>query len=174
MNFRGGIRGKNSTEKSVINLLVMKFLDSRTFLIYRSVPQRNFSAPRQKIFDGKSWYYVLMHEIFRYLTFETLWNIRWFLKNFFGTVRQKNRRKTVICIKVFQIPNILKLGSGSQEFFAYSETIKFVWKTWFSVLMHRKFRNPNFSWRLEWLPTQFFSTVSPEKSMEKRDTPYWL
>ena len=37
--------------------------------------------------------------------------------------------------------------------------------------MYRKFRNPNFSGRLEWLPTQFVSTVSPEKSMEKRDTP---
>ena len=53
-NFRGGIREKNSTEKSVMNLLVMRFFDSRTFLIYRSVPQRNFLAPRQKIFDGKS------------------------------------------------------------------------------------------------------------------------
>ena len=44
-NFRGGIREKNSTEKSVINLLDMKFFDSRTFLIYQSVPQRNLSAP---------------------------------------------------------------------------------------------------------------------------------
>ena len=35
---------KNSTEKSDITLLGMKFFDSRTFLIYRSVLQRNPSA----------------------------------------------------------------------------------------------------------------------------------
>ena len=115
--FRGGIREKNSTEKSDVNIIGMKIFESLTFLIYQSVPQRNLSAPRQKIFDGKSWYYVLMHKIFRYLTFETLWNIRWFLTKFIGTVRQKNRRKTVILMKVSKIPNILKLGGGSQEFF---------------------------------------------------------
>ena len=121
-----------------------------------------FFGSRQDVFDGKSWSYVLLHKIFRYLTFETFWNIRWFLTKFLGTVRQKNRRKTVMCIKVFEIPSILKLRSGSQDFFAYSETIKFVWNTWFPILMHRKFRNPNFSGRLEWLPTQFVSTVRPK------------
>ena len=43
-NFIGSKHDINSTEKSDITLLGMKFLDSRTFLIYRSVPQRNFSA----------------------------------------------------------------------------------------------------------------------------------
>ena len=141
----------------------MTFLDSRTFLTYRSVPQRSFSGRDKKNIDGKSWYSVLLHKIFRYLTFQIFWNFRWFLTKFFCTVRQKNRKKTVICIKIFENPIILKLRSGSQVFFAYSETIKFVWKTWFSVLMHRKFQNPNFSGRLEWLPTQFFSTVGPKK-----------
>ena len=42
--FFGSIREKNSTEKSDITLLGMKVFDSRTFLIYRSVPQRNFLA----------------------------------------------------------------------------------------------------------------------------------
>ena len=163
---------KNSTEKSVINLLVMKFFDSRTFLIYRSVPQRNFSAPRQKIFDGKSWYSVLLQKTFRHLTFETFWNFRWFLTKFFCTVTQKNWRKTVICIKIFEIPNVLKLRNGSQDFFAHSETREFDWKSWLSVLMHREFRNPKFSGTLEWLPTQIVSAVRPKKSMEKRDTPY--
>ena len=108
-NIIGSIREKNSTKKNDINLLVTKFFDSWTFLIYRSVPQRNFSARRQKIFDGKSWYSVLLHHFFRYLTFATFRNFRWFLKNFFGTVRQKNRRKTVICIKVFEIPKFWSL-----------------------------------------------------------------
>ena len=48
-NFVGSIREKSSTEKSDINLRGMKFFDSRTFLIYRSVPQRFFLGPRQKI-----------------------------------------------------------------------------------------------------------------------------
>ena len=52
MNFRGGIRGKNSTEKSVINLLVMKFFDSRTFMIYLSVLQRNFLGRDKKFSTG--------------------------------------------------------------------------------------------------------------------------
>ena len=43
-SFVGSIREKNSTEKCDITLLGMKFFDSRIFLIYRSVPQRNFSA----------------------------------------------------------------------------------------------------------------------------------
>ena len=42
--FIGSIREKNSTEKSDINLIGMKILDNRTFLIYRSVPQRNLLA----------------------------------------------------------------------------------------------------------------------------------
>ena len=93
MNFRGGVREKKSTEKSVINLLVMKFFDSRTFLIYRSAPQRNFLAPRQKNIDGNLWYSVLLHKIFRYFTFEIFWNIRWFLAKFFGTVRPKKPKE---------------------------------------------------------------------------------
>ena len=43
-SFIGSIREKNSTEKSDITLLGMKFFDSRTFLIYLSVPQRNLCA----------------------------------------------------------------------------------------------------------------------------------
>ena len=42
--FFGSIREKNSTEKSNITLQGMKFFDSGTFLIYRSVPQRKLSA----------------------------------------------------------------------------------------------------------------------------------
>ena len=92
-NIIGSIREKNSTKKNDINLLVTKFFDSWTFLIYRSVPQRNFSARRQKIFDGKSWYSVLLHHFFRYLTFATFRNFRWFLKKVFGTVRQKKSKE---------------------------------------------------------------------------------
>ena len=53
-SFVGSIREKNSTEKSDITLLGMKFFDSRTFLIYRSVPQRNFSALWDKKFSTES------------------------------------------------------------------------------------------------------------------------
>ena len=42
--FFGSIREKNSTEKSDITLLGMKVFDSRSFLVYRSVTQRNFLA----------------------------------------------------------------------------------------------------------------------------------
>ena len=42
--FIGSVREKKSTEKSDIILLGMNFFASRTFLIYRSVPQRNLSA----------------------------------------------------------------------------------------------------------------------------------
>ena len=44
MNFIGILREKKSTEKSDINLLGINFFDSRTFLIYQIVPQRNSSA----------------------------------------------------------------------------------------------------------------------------------
>ena len=45
---------KNSAEKSDITLLGEKFFDSRTFLIYRSVLQRNFSALWDKKFSTES------------------------------------------------------------------------------------------------------------------------
>ena len=77
---------------------------------------------------------------------------------------KKNRRKTKIRMKVSEIPSFLKLSSGSQDFFANCETKFFGRKTWFSVLMHRKFRYPKFSGRLKALPTKIFSTVRPKKS----------
>ena len=134
-------------------------------------PTKFFGTLRQKIFDWKSWYSVLLHKFFRYLTFETVWNIRWFLTKFFATVRQKNRGKTVICKKVSKIPNILNHRSRSQEIFAYCDTKNFERRTWFSVLMQKKIRYPNFFGSLMALPTKFFSTVSPKKSKQNRDTP---
>ena len=52
--FIGSLREKNSTEKSDINPIGMKFLDNRTFLKYRSVPQRNLSALCAKIFPTEN------------------------------------------------------------------------------------------------------------------------
>ena len=163
-NFIGSKRDINSTEKSDITLLGMKFFDSRTFLIYRSVPQRNFMALWDKKFSTEChdipFFYI---SFFRYLTFETVWNVRWFPTKFFATVRQKNRRKNVICKKVSEIPNILNLRSRSQEIFAYFEKKNFEWRTWFSVLMHRKIRYPKISGRSKGLRTKFFRTVRPKK-----------
>ena len=193
----------------------MKFFDNHTFPIYRSVPQRNFSALWHKKFstesrdipffcisffdswhlklsetldffsrsfsllwdkkiEGKPWYTkkfprsktfwilevvprkffeIVVHSqpknfrrkivifrsysIFFYTSRLKLWNIRWFLTKFFGTVRQKNRRKTVIRMKVSEIPNILNLRSRSPEFFALCETKNFEGRTWFSVYHKR-------------------------------------
>ena len=153
----------------------MQFFDSRTFLIYRSVPQRKFSALWAKNFLTENRDIPFSFKIFfRYLTFEIFWNIRWFLTKFFGTVRpKKNRRKTVIRMNVSEILSFLKLRSGSQNVFAKCETKIFDWRTRFSVLMHRKFRHPKSSGRLKALPTKFFSTVRPKKSTEIRETPYW-
>ena len=292
-SFIGSIREKNSTDKSDITLLGIKFFDSRTILIYRSVPQRNLSAlwgeklstenldipflfnlffdtshfklfetldgssrnfsvmwdkknrrktvirmkvsdfssflklrsgsqeifanceteffdwrtwfsvlrhgkfrypkisgrlkslptkffstvrpkkstENRKIFDWMSWYSVLLHKFFRYLAIETVWNPRWFFTKFFATVRQKKWRKNVICRNFSEIPNILNLRSRSQKFFAYCETKKIQWRTWFSVLMHRKTRYPNISGRLKGLSTKFFRTVRPKNSKENWDTP---
>ena len=86
---------------------------------------------------------------------------------------KKNWRKTVMCIKVVEIPNSLKLRSCSQESFAYCETKNFDWRTWFSVLMHRKFRYPNFSGLLKGLPTQFVSTVRPKNQWKNAIPPFW-
>ena len=95
-------------------------------------------------------------------------------RNFSVLWDKKNRRKTVICIKVFEIPKSLKLRSSYREIFAYCGTKKLDWRTWFSVLMHRKFRYPKFSGRLKRLPTQIVSTVMPKKNNGKsRDPPYW-
>ena len=170
-SFVGSIREKNSTEKSDITLLGMKFLESRTFLIYWSVPQRNFSAlwakknsteNRDIPFSFKIFFVTSHLKFFETLdgssrSFSVLWD-------------KKNWRKTVIRMKVSGIPSFLKLRSGSQDFFANCETKFFDWRTWFSVLRHGKFRYPKISGRLKSLPTKFFSTVRPKKSTENRDT----
>ena len=173
-NFRGGIREKNSTEKSVINLLDMKFFDSRTFLIYQSVPQRNLSAP----WDGK--FSTENRDIpFSCINFFDAWHLKLSetldvsSRSYSVLWDKKNRRKTVMCIKIVEIPNSLKLRSCSQESFAYCETKNFDWRTWFSVLMHRKFRYPNFSGGLKGLPTQFVSTVRPKIQRKIAIPPYW-
>ena len=54
MNFIGILLEKKSTEKSVITLLGMKFFDSRPFVIYRSVPQRNLSTLRAEKFSTEN------------------------------------------------------------------------------------------------------------------------
>ena len=142
----------------------MKFFDSRTFLIDRSVPQRNFSALwAEKCSTENSDIPFSFKIFFRYLTFETFWNIRWLLAKFFGTVRQKKRRKIVIRMKVSDIPSFPKLRSGPQDFFMYCETKLFDWRTRFSVLMHRKFRYSNCSGRLKALPTKFFQYCEAKK-----------
>ena len=173
-NFIGSKRDINSTEKSDITILGMKFFDSRTFLIYRSVPQRNFLALWDKRFSTEChdipFFYI---SFFRYLTFETVWNIRWFPTKFFATVRQKNRRKNVICKKVSEIPDILNLRSRSQEIFAYCETKNFEWRTWFSVLMHRKIRCPKISGRSKGLRTKFFRNVRPKNQRRIAIPRYW-
>ena len=88
------MRENNSTEKSDITLLGMKFFDTRTIVIYRSVPQRNLSALWAKKFLTENRDIPFSFKIFfRYLTFEIFWNIRWFLTKFFGTVRQKKSKE---------------------------------------------------------------------------------
>ena len=173
MNFIGILREKKSTEESDINLLGMKSFDSRTFLIYRSVPQRNPSALWARKFSTENrdipFFCIKLFDTWHLKRSETLdgsprtFSVLW---------DKKNWRKTAICIKVSEIPKILKLRSGSREIFAYCGTKKFDWRTWFSVLMHRKFRYPNFSGGLKGLTTQFVSTVMPKKNTGKlRDPP---
>ena len=125
----------------------------------------------QKIFDGKSWYSVLIKNFLRYLTFEIFETLDGSSRSFSVLWDKKNRRKTVIRKKVPEIPSFLKLRSGSQDFFANCETKFFDWRTWFSVLRHGKFRYLKISGRLKSLPTKFFNTVRPKKSKENRDAP---
>ena len=171
-NFIGSKRDINSTEKSDITLLGMKFFDSWTFLIYRSVPQRNFSALWDKKFSTEC------RDIpFFCINFFYTWHLK-MSETLDGSSRsfsllwdKTNRRKTVICKKVSEIPNILNLRSRSQKFFAYCETKNFEWRTWFSVLMHRKTRYPIISGLLKGFRTKFFRTVRSKKWKENRDTP---
>ena len=150
----------------------MKFFDSRLLLTYRSVPQWNRSALWAEKFSKENRDIPFLFKIFfdtsHLKLFETLDGSS---RNFSVLWDKKNRRKTVIRMKVSEIPKILKLRSGSQEFFAYCETKIFDWRTWFSVLMHRKFRYPKISGKLKALPKKFFSTVRSKKSKENRDTP---
>ena len=69
-NFIGSIREKNSTEKSDINHSVMKFFDSRAFLTYRSVPQRNFSGRDKKFSTGNR------DITFLSIKFLNIWNLK--------------------------------------------------------------------------------------------------
>ena len=150
----------------------MKFFDSRLLLTYRSVPQRNRSALWAEKFSKENRDIPFLFKIFFDTSplklFETLDGSS---RNFLVLWDKKNRRKTVIRMKISEIPKILKLRGGSQEFFAYCETKIFDWRTWFSVLMHRKFRYPKISGRLKALPTKFFSTARSKKSKENRDIP---
>ena len=113
-NLIGSKRDINSTEKSDITLLGMKFFDSRTFLIYRSVPQRNFSALWDKKFSTEC------RDIpFFCISFFNTWHLKLSeildgSSRSFSVLRQKNRRKNVTCKKVSEIPNFLKLRSRSQ------------------------------------------------------------
>ena len=68
-NFIGSKRGIYSTEKSDITLLGLKFFGSRTFLIYRSAPQRNFSALWAKNISTENRDIRFSFKFFRYLTF---------------------------------------------------------------------------------------------------------
>ena len=157
-----------------MNLLVMKFFDSRTFLIYLSVLQRNFSGRDKKFSTGNRDITFLCIKFFDTWHLKLSETLDGSSRSFSVLWDQKNRKKTVICIKVFEIPKSLKLRSSSREIFAYCGTKKFEWRTWFCVLMHRKFRCPKFSGRLKGLPTQFVSTVMPKKDNGKsRDPPNW-
>ena len=150
----------------------MKFFESRTFLIYRSVPQRNRSALWAEKFSKENrdipFWFNFFFDTSHLKLFETLDGSS---RNFSVLWDQKIPRKTVIRKKVSESPKNLKLRSGSQEFFAYCETKFFDWRTWFSVLMHRKFRFSKISGRLKALHTKIFSTVRPKKSTENRDSP---
>ena len=150
----------------------MRFFDSRTFLIYRSVPQRNFLALWDKKFSTESrdfrFFCISFFESWHLKVSETLDGSS---RSFSLLWDKKNRRKTVICKKVSEIPNILNLRSRSQELFAYCETKSFEGRTWFSVLMHRKNRYPNISGSLKGLRTKFLRSVMSKKSKENRDTP---
>ena len=168
MNFIGILLEKKSTDKSDINLLGMNFFDSRTFLIYRSVPQRNPSALWAKKFstENRDIPFFCIKLLKRSETLDGS------SRNFSVLWDKKSRRKTVICIKNFEISKILKLRSSSRENFAYCGTKRFDWRTWFSDLMHRRFRYPKCSGRLKGLPTQCVSTVMPKKNNGKsRDPP---
>ena len=150
----------------------MKFFESRTFLIHRSVPQRKFSALWDKKVSiecrDSPFFCINLFHIWHLKLSETLDGSS---RSFPLLWDKKNWRKTVICKKVSEIRNILNLRSRSQDFFAYCETKNFEWRTWFSVLMHRKIRYPNISGSLKGLRTKFFMTVRPRLSKENRDTP---
>ena len=169
-NFIGSIREKKSTEKSDIILLGMKFFDSRTFLIYWNVPQRNLLALWAKKFSTENRDIPLFKIFFDTSHLKLSETLDGSSRNFSVLWDKKNRRKTVIGMKVSEIPSTLKLKSGSEGIFAYCATKIFDWRTWFSVLMHRKYRYPNISGRLKLIPTNCFSTGRPKKSTENCDT----
>ena len=123
MNFIGILREKKSTEKSDINLLGMNFFDSRTFLIYRSVPQRNPSALWAKKFWAENRDIPFLLTIFfetSHLELSEILGCSW--RSFSVLWDQKIWRKIMIWQKVFEITNILKIRSGHHEFFRYCET----------------------------------------------------
>ena len=132
--------------------------------IFRHSEPKKFSTENRNIPFSFKLFFVTSHlKLFETLdgssrSFSVLWD-------------KKNRRKTVIRMKVSEIPSFLKLRSDSQDFFANCETKFFDGRTWFSVLRHGKFRYPKSSGRLKLLPTKLFSTVRPKKSTENRNTP---
>ena len=149
----------------------MKFLDNRTFLKYRRVPQRNLLALWAKKFPTENrdipFLFINFFDTSHLKLYEALDGSS---RSFLVLWDKKNRRKTVIGMKVSEIPSTLKLKSGSEGIFAYCATKIFDWRTWFSVPMHRKYRYPNISGRLKVIPTNCFSTGRPKKSTENRDT----
>ena len=152
----------------------MKFFDSRTFLIYQTVHNWNLPEPWDKNFSTENRDILLLC-----INFFDTWHLKLSetldgsLQSFLVLWDKKIEKKTVICIKVFEIPNILKHRSGFQEFFAYCETKNFQGRTCFSFLMHRKIRYPKFSGSLKGLLTKYFSTVRQKSQQKIAITPYW-
>ena len=102
-NFIGSKRGINSTEKSDITLLGMKFFGSRTFLIYRSIPQRNLSAIWAEKFSMENRDFPFFFKIFfdtsHWKIFETLDGSS---RSFWVTVRQKKSKENRDTHEIFR------------------------------------------------------------------------
>ena len=135
---------------------------------------KSFDTLSQKIFDGKSWYSVLIQNSVQYLTFETFWNFSWFLTKFFATVRQK---------KIEGKPGYAWKFPRSQVFWnlevvprIFSRTVRQKFLTEevdfpFSCIESFDTRKVLDSWRR--YPRNFLVLWGQKKSTENRDTPYW-
>ena len=179
MKYFNTVRQKLRRKIVILPRLLSKIFRDQKLVKHQKIPLRNFSALRQKIFDGKSWYTPPSFiQIFsRPEVSETLKDSP---TKFFGTVRQKifdrkswNSPPPLLSINFFATGRFQKHSTEgfTYQFYRHCETKNFRRKNVIPPSMHKIFWYPKFSETSKGRPRKLSALWDKNFSTEKRDTP---